>query len=77
MNQKDAPFHKWWIWITYAVLLLLGVPWYWNPGDTSLLFGMPGWVLVAILVSICVSALTSYLWFTQWREEESEGQSDE
>lgn len=77
MRVSHTPYHKWWIWIVYAVLLLIGVPWYWQADNTSIIFGMPGWVLIAITASVTVSCFTSWLWFCGWQDEEESGDSHE
>jgi len=71
MSMQHAPYHKWWIWIVYLILLIAGVPWYWKAGDTTIVFGMRAWVLTAIIVSISVSCFTSFLWLTLWQSDEA------
>lgn len=75
MNIQTTPFHKWWIWIVYLILLIIGVPWYWKADDTTIVFGMPGWVLTAIIASVSVSCFTSFLWLSQWHYDET-GEED-
>jgi hypothetical protein len=77
MRIEHAPFHKWWIWMVYLILLLIGVPWYWQADNTIMMFGMPGWALIAILTSVTVSCITSFLWFAGWQDEDENGGSHE
>lgn len=74
MSMQQAPFHKIWIWIVYLILLVIGVPWYWQAGNTAIIFGMPGWVFIAIVTSVTVSCFTSWLWFTGWQDEDENGE---
>jgi hypothetical protein len=61
--------------LLYLVLLTLAVPWYWPEDNHAIWFGVPGWVVVAIVVSALASVLTAYLLSTQWTDGES--QADE
>jgi hypothetical protein len=45
----------------YLLLLLLAVPWYWPADSRALLFGVPAWVAVSILVSFVVSVFTAWV----------------
>ncbi|MEM7027407.1 MAG: hypothetical protein AAF410_04185 [Pseudomonadota bacterium] len=51
--------------VVYAVLLLIGIPWYWPKSSTLVILGIPAWVLVSILVSLIVSIFTAYLLLTK------------
>lgn len=72
MPNQNAPFHRWWIWAIYLILLLIGVPWYWDSDNTTIFFGLPGWMMIAIITSIAVSCFTSFLWFNLWQPDEEE-----
>lgn len=50
-----------WILTVYLLLLVLGIPWYWPDNITTLVFGLPLWVFVAILVSVCASIFTAFI----------------
>lgn len=52
---------QYWIFAVYFLLLVSGIPWYWSDSNTSLVFGLPLWFVVAILVSICASVFTAYI----------------
>lgn len=68
---------QYWILAVYFLLLVSGIPWYW-PGDTtSLVFGLPAWFVVAIIVSVCTSFFTAYIllrysWDTDGKSEEDQ-----
>jgi len=55
--------------LLFGVLLILAVPWYW-PADSQLVwFGVPAWVLVAVVVSAVASVLTAVLMARPWPGE--------
>ena len=56
--------------IGYCGILALAIPWYWPEDDHTLVFGFPGWVLVAIGMSLCASVLTALLLRKPWPSEE-------
>ncbi len=47
--------------IIYAVLIAVGIPWYWPQQSTFLVFGIPGWVMVAIATALAASVVTAFL----------------
>lgn len=59
--------------ILYLGLLAAAVPWFWQPGDHALMFGLPRWVVVAIAVSACVSVLTLCVLVRPWPHEGGDG----
>lgn len=61
---------SWWIWIVYAVLFVIGVPWYWPASDATVWLGMPAWVVVSLAVSVVVSLFTAGLLWWAWPEED-------
>ena len=62
----------WWPTTVYIVLLMAGIPWYWPINNHTIVFGMPGWVVVAILVSLLASIFTACLLWRPWPGERSE-----
>lgn len=74
MSKQQAPFHKVWIWIVYLIFIVVGVPWYWPADNNAIIFGMPGWVFIAIITSAAVSCFTSWLWFVGWQDEYESGE---
>ena len=69
-------FVSWKIWITYGVLLAVGIPWYWPAGDTSTWFGIPRWVVVAVGDSAAVSVVTACLLSRPWPQEDDPPNDD-
>ena len=45
----------------YIILLIIAIPWYWPKDSHVILFGLPAWVFVAILVSFFTSVFTAFL----------------
>ena len=67
---------SWPIWVTYLILLAIGVPWYWPRGSTAVWFGMPAWVVTAIVASVATSVLTAVLLSRPWPGEEEDDELD-
>ena len=59
-----------WIWVTYLVLFLFAIPWYWDPRNASILLGFPTWVVVSVGVSFLIAAFTSWIFLTRWPSDE-------
>ena len=53
-----------WAWVSYVILLVVGVPWYWRGDDLSNLLGVPLWVWVAVACSFLASLVTLALLFS-------------
>jgi hypothetical protein len=60
---------RWWPIIVFLVLLVAAVPWYWPDSDHSIIFGVPAWVALAVLVSLFASIFTAWLLFRPWPGE--------
>ena len=58
-----------WPAFVYLVLIALGVPWYWPQFNHSIVLGVPGWVMVAIVVSFVASVFTAWLLWQPWPGE--------
>ena len=65
------PYLRWWIWVTYLVLFLLSVPWYWTflPQRDLFWLGLPIWVVAAIAGSFTISLFTAWLLCRPWPNE--------
>ena len=60
--------------IVFLILLALGIPWFWPSGNSVLIYGLPAWVVSAIVVSVLCSAFTAYLLRKPWTHEKSKTQ---
>ena len=58
----------------FLILLALGIPWFWPKGNSVLIFGLPAWVVSAIVVSVLCSAFTAYLLRKPWAHEKSKAE---
>ena len=61
----------WWPTAVYIALLAVGIPWYWPADNHLIVLGMPGWVIVAIVVSFVGSVFTAWLLWPPWPDESS------
>ena len=61
--------------LVYAVLLTIGIPWYWPADDTTMIFGMPAWVVSAIVVSVIASIYTAIQFARPWPGEHEDERS--
>jgi hypothetical protein len=50
-----------WIIVVYIFLITVGVPWYWPDNINYMVIGLPLWVLIAIIISICASFFTAFI----------------
>ena len=66
MKRSSRSYLDWRIWLAYALLFTIGVPWYWPADDARTLLGMPLWATVAMIVSVCLSILTAWLYLCYW-----------
>ncbi|MDP6183486.1 MAG: hypothetical protein QF609_06685, partial [Gammaproteobacteria bacterium] len=65
-----------WPAIVYVGLLAIGIPWYWPSDNHAVILGMPGWVIIAIVVSLGTSIFTAWLLWRMWPEEHSDGRGE-
>jgi len=72
MDDNDIPASGARIWpmLVYLALLAIGIPWYWPDDEFTVVFGMPAWVVVAIVVSIGASIFTAVLLHEPWPNED-------
>lgn len=62
MNKLSGKFkNKIWIFTIYFSLLIVGIPWYWSEDSDLMIYALPAWVFVAILVSFLTSLFTAFL----------------
>lgn len=68
-KRQGCSYLSWPIWLAYGVLFAIGIPWYWPKDDTTVWFGMPRWVVVAIGTSVLLSSWTAWLLRYTWPDE--------
>tara|TARA_B100001123_G_C15294950_1_gene1018832 strand:+ start:135 stop:329 length:195 start_codon:yes stop_codon:yes gene_type:complete len=45
----------------FILLVIIGIPWYWNEKGLLIYFGFPIWVIIAIITSFLASCLTAFI----------------
>ena len=68
---------RWPVWAAYVALMVIGVPWYWPPGDQTVVLGLPAWVAVAVAASAAASVLTAWLLRNAWPAEDESHENEE
>ena len=58
------------IWLIYAALFSISIPWYWDPNSDRTLWGLPLWVGVTLVSSFLISLFTAWLLVFRWPGEE-------
>lgn len=52
-REVKEPIRKPWIWVTLAVIVLSGIPWYLPQGSVRPVFlGLPYWMFIAVFSSL-------------------------
>ncbi len=69
--MKKGFLHPW-IWITFAILFLVSIPWYWAPDSKAMFLGFPLWAVVSVFGSFLISCFTAWLFCRLWPDEEEE-----
>jgi len=68
---------SWFLVVSFALLFILAVPWYWGEGgEKPLIFGMPLWVGVSTFISFLISCLTAWVAFRTWPSDGDESEGD-
>ena len=65
-------FVRWPVWLTYAALFAIAIPWYWPAEDARLLLGIPLWAAVSIGASAVISIFTAGLLLRYWPDSTEE-----
>ncbi|QDI91919.1 hypothetical protein EPH95_12640 [Salicibibacter halophilus] len=72
-KQIKEPALKPWIWIIMGLLVVFNAPWYFPEGSIEpIIFGLPYWGLISIILSLLLCAYLSWLCTTQWNIIEDE-----
>jgi len=71
LDKEPIKYRK--IWIIFSVLFILSVPWYFPVGTYKpIIFGVPYWGWLILLVSVGFSITISYTITKLWRSNEAE-----
>lgn len=57
---------RWPVWLAYAALLAIAIPWYWPADNERLFLGVPLWAAVSIGASVLMSVFTAWLLLRYW-----------
>ncbi|SDK87043.1 hypothetical protein [Lacicoccus qingdaonensis] len=67
------PIKNYKVWIGFLIIFILLNPWYFpSGGEPVLIFGVPLWALVIILMSIVLSLYITYVIHFHWDTDEDE-----
>ena len=69
LYSRGRVYLSWKVWFIYAALFAVGIPWYWPRGHSTIWWGMPAWVVVALASSVALSVYTACLLSRPWPEE--------
>ena len=76
--EQGSPFLRVYVWLVYACLFGISIPWYWPKAEITLWAGVPVWVIVTLLSSLAISCFTAWLLLYRWPEDPiAEGKRDE
>lgn len=68
--MTDEPRRHLWVWITYAVLFTLTIPWYFPAGSSGpIWFGFPRWVTISFGGTVAIALFTLYVIRRFWETE--------
>jgi hypothetical protein len=68
---RSEPRRKPWVWLVYALLLALAIPWYWPAGYRGpLLLGFPLWAAATVLCVVLLAGWTCWVIAACWRDGE-------
>lgn len=60
-----------WIWLVYAALYAVAVPWYWPVGYRGVLvWGFPLWVATSLAAILLLAGWTALVTLRYWRVDE-------
>ena len=60
------------VWIIYALLFGIAIPWYWSDDGVSVLFGMPLWAAVSVGTTAIISIYTAWLLIQFWPDDDED-----
>ena len=72
-EKQVEPRQVWWLWLVYALLYAVAIPWYW-PADFRgpLILGLPLWVVVTLVAVFALSLWTLFAITRYWKIGEEE-----
>ena len=65
----DEPRRHALVWLVYAGLYAIAIPWYWPDGYRGpLILGLPTWTAVSLGATLALAAWTAFVVFRYWDE---------
>jgi len=64
VNAMNSKKPRRWIALVYLILLVLVIPWYWQPTDTRQIGGVPLWALASLGAAFTTSLFTAWVYWT-------------
>ena len=72
------PIKNYKVWLGFLVIFILLNPWYFpSGGEPVLIYGVPLWALIIILMSIVLSLYITYVIHYHWNTEDDENIREE
>jgi hypothetical protein len=69
--MRDEPFRHAWVWVVYAALFALAIPWYFSgSGPEPIWLGFPRWVSVSLAATLGIALFTAYVIERYWSGDE-------
>ena len=71
IKPRREPLDKRWFLPSVLVLMVISVPWYLPSGFVGRLYGgLPVWIWIALVCSVLLAAITSFVALRSWRDDE-------
>ena len=71
-RRRDEPRSHPIVWVVYALLYAVAIPWYWPKGYRgALIFGLPTWAAVSLAATLALAVWTAFVIHRYWDEGES------
>ena len=71
IRPRHEPLDKRWFLPIVLVLMVISVPWYLPPGFVGRLYGgLPVWIWIALVCSVVLAAITSFVALRSWRDDD-------
>ena len=66
-SPADEPRRHGIVWVVYALLYVVAIPWYWPEGYRgALIFGLPTWAAVSLGATLALALWTAYVIHRYW-----------
>ena len=73
VKGEVEPRQVWWLWLGYALLYVIAIPWYWPDNYRGpLILGLPLWVMVTLVAVFALALWTLLAIARYWKPGEEE-----